>query len=177
MEIEKEIKVLGIDLDKLEEKIISLGGVKVKEEKQENTLLVPQYFDLPESNYCRIRVNDDLLTGEISKHLTFKKKLEDGKYRKNKEYNLEIQDEEICLAILDNLGVVVNSVGYKHRIGYSFMGALIELDRWDEKTYPYPYAEIEVKDQDQLMDVIDALGIDQACISNKSLGDLQKELK
>ena len=39
MERELEVKILGIDLDEMEKKIISLGGVLIGKEKQINTLI------------------------------------------------------------------------------------------------------------------------------------------
>lgn len=179
MERELEVKVLGIDLDQVEEKIISLGGILIAKEKQINTLIDSN--DRPIKStvdaYLRIRETEDLLDNKESTVLTLKKNINKDGLRDNIELNTEIKDREMMLEILKDLGFDKIEVGYKERKSYELMGARLDLDCWDKETYPFPYMEIEVKDRKYLNEVTKALGIPQENISTKSIVELRKELK
>lgn len=180
MERELEVKILGIDLDDMEKKIITLGGRLIGKEKQINTLIdsrekpIKSYVDA----YLRIRETQDLLHNEKSTEFTLKKSIDnDNGLRDNIELTTEIKDKEMLLEILKNLGFDNIEVGFKERKSYEFMEARLDFDQWDKETYPFPYMEIEVKDMKHLNEITKSLQIPQENISTKSIVQLRKELK
>ena len=79
------------------------------------------------------------------------------------------------LDILKSLGYIVKEEGTKERISYELDGIRFDLDKWDEKTYPYPYMEIEVNDEVELQKIVNILDIPKEDISTKSIVELRRE--
>lgn len=179
MERELEVKVLGMDLDRLEKKIIALGGELIGKEIQENILIdskarpIKSYLD----GYLRIRETKDLLKDEKRINFTLKKNMDLKGIRDNIEINAGIKDKNKLLKILEELGFDKIERGYKERKSYRLKAGRIDFDKWDERTYPYPYVEIEVDSRKHLNDIISLLEIPQENISTKSIVELRKELK
>ena len=179
MERELEVKILGIDLDKLESKIVELGGKLIANEEQINTIIdskkspIKSYIDA----YLRIRETKDLLNNRSYTNLNLKKNVNMEGIRENIELSTELQDKDMMLEIFKNLGFDDTQIGYKERKSYELNGARLDLDRWDEKTYPFPYMEIEVESRRHLNEIISLLGVPQANISTKSIVELKNELK
>ena len=176
---ELEVKVLGIDIDKLEEKIIKLKGKLIADELQVNTLIDSTLNPIKANMdaYLRIRETENLVNGNLKSVLTLKKNIKNEDLRENLELNSEIEDKDAVLNILKNLGFDKIEIGYKKRRSYNLNGARIDLDTWDEKTYPYPYMEIEVENKEHLDGKVDLHEMPQANISNKSIVELREELK
>lgn len=178
MEKELEVKVLNIDLAEVERKIISLGGKLYSKELQVNTLIdskenpIKSYVDA----YLRIRESKNMITNESSTTLTLKKNIYNQNLRENIELNTRIEDKEVMLNILKDLGFDKTSEGFKERTSYLLQGARIDLDIWDSNTYPYPYMEIEVSNKSELDKIINILGIKRDNISTKSIIELRKEI-
>lgn len=179
MERELEVKVLGMDLEEMEKKVISLGGTLIAKEIQTNTLIdsskspIKGYLDA----YLRIRETQDLLKDEEITFLTLKKNIDKNGLRENIELTTEVNDKEMMLEIFKDLGFDKIEVGYKERRSYEFMESRLDFDKWDMNTYPFPYMEIEVRDMEHLQEVIRILEIPQENISTKSIVALRKELK
>lgn len=179
MERELEVKILDMDLELIEEKVLALGGRLIAKEEQTNTLIdskdkpIKGYLDA----YLRIREVKDLMKDENLVEFTLKKNKKNQDYRENIELTTQIKDKAILIEILKNLGFDHISVGHKFRKSYSFMGARLDFDYWDMDTYPFPYMEIEVKDKAQLDNIIQALEIPEENVSRKSIVELRKELK
>lgn len=175
---ELEVKVLNLDINRLEEKILNLGGILLSKEVQVNTLIdsknkpIKSYLDA----YLRIRESKDLINNETSTTLTLKKNIKNEDLRENIELNTKIEDKDIMLQILMDLGFDNISVGHKERTSYLFQNARIDLDRWDADTYPYPYMEIEVENIEELDKVIKILDIPRENISTKSIVELRNDL-
>lgn len=179
MERELEVKILGMDLEEMEKKVISLGGKLIAKEIQTNTLIdsterpIKGYLDA----YLRIRETKDLLEDEENISLTLKKNIDRNGLRDNIELTTEVKNKKMMLEILKDLGFDKIEVGYKERKSYQFMEARLDFDKWDKDTYPFPYMEIEVKDMKHLNQITKALEIPQENISTKSIVALRKELK
>ncbi len=176
---ELEVKILNIDLKEIEEKIRKLGGKLIAKELQVNTLIdsKEQYIQSKLDSYLRIRESKSLLDNSIKNTLTMKKNIERQGIRENIETNIDISDKESMLHILESLGYFVYQEGYKERTSYMLNGARLDLDKWDNETYPYPYMEIEVKDEAELKGIIEKLSIGEENISTKSILELRKDLK
>lgn len=176
---ELEVKVLGIDLDTIEEKIVKLKGELIADELQVNTLIDSTSRPIKDSvdAYLRIRETEDLLNDKVNVVLTLKKNIKNENLRENLELNSEIGDKDTVLSIFKNLGFDKIEVGHKKRRSYKLDGARIDLDIWDKETYPYPYMEIEVENLKHLNEITSLLEIPQENISNKSIVELKEELK
>jgi len=179
MDTEIEVKVLNVDLDEVEKKLIRMGAKLTAEELQVNTVIDTEdsYIQKELNSYLRIRETTDLLNNNKTIKLTLKKNLETVKTRKNIEISTTIDNKEAMIEILDNLGYHVVREGFKKRKSYIYDGIKFDLDRWDENTYPYPYMEIEIKKQSDLDKAIRLLNIDESNISTKSITELIEELK
>lgn len=179
MEREIEVKVLNMDLDQMEEKIQSLGGELISKEMQINTLIdsskapIKSFLDA----YLRIRESKDLIKNEDTTTLTLKKNSKNKSVRDNTEINISIGDKDEMLLLLKELGYDNIEVGYKSRTSYLLNGARLDMDTWDEKTYPYPYMEIEAPDENKLEEIVELLHIPRENISVKSIVELRTELK
>lgn len=175
---ELEVKILNVDFKEIEARIIKLDGKLIADEEQMNIVIDSSKDPIASrlNGYMRIRITRDLLLGRTSNTLTLKEKMARENIRENIEYNVEIDDVKTTLEILDKLGYDKMEVGYKDRKSYSLADSRIDFDIWDEKTYPYPYIEIEVKDEDHLREILDLLDIEEENVSLKSIGELKEEL-
>lgn len=175
---ELEVKVLNIDVVEMERKLKSLNAELVNKELQVNTLI--DSYERPiksfADGYLRIRESKDLVHNTKTTTMTFKQNIKNRNIRENIEYNVDIKDREAMLEILKILGYKNISIGYKERISYSLNGARIEIDIWDKETYPHPYVEIEVPNQEKLYEIIKLLEIPKENISTKSILELRREL-
>lgn len=176
---ELEVKVLNVDLKEMEEKLIELGAKLISREVQINTLIDSKdnFIQDKLDSYLRIRKTKSLLKEDIKLTLTMKKNVKREGIRENIEINTDISDKKAMLDILESLGYHVYQEGYKERTSYVLGKVRFDLDKWDEKTYPHPYMEIEVESEDELEEVMDLLNISKENISTKSIVDLRNQLK
>lgn len=178
MEKELEVKILNMDFDKLEKKILKLGGDLIAEENQINTIIDSSKNPIKSysNSYLRIREIENLKDKTMTTELTLKKNISAKGLRDNIEYTTEIKDKNSMLEILKELGFDFNEVGYKRRKSYTLNGARFDFDIWDKETYPFPYMEIEIESLKKLTQVTSLLGIPQENISYKSIVELKKEI-
>lgn len=174
---EREVKVLNIDKDEIEKKLIDIGARLIKDENQVNYrfdtdggLLKKKY-----NGYLRIRVTENLLNGETKNTLTFKRSLKRNTLRINEETETEISDWKSTAKILEILGYKRKKPGYKHRRSYTYENIIFEIDTWDESTYSKPYLEIEMPSEKDLDRAIELLGLDKSQVTTKSIDELSKE--
>ncbi|HCX61355.1 class IV adenylate cyclase [Sedimentibacter sp.] len=174
---EKEVKVLNIDKQDIERKLISLGATLIKDENQTN-----YRFDAEDSflkktynGYLRIRITENLLNGEIKHTLTFKRSINRDKLRVNEEIETEISDWNSTAKIIELLGYKMKKPGHKHRKSYTYEGIIFEIDTWDKQTYSKPYLEIEMNSEDELEKAIKLLNLDRSQITTKPIDELSKE--
>lgn len=179
MNNELEVKILNIDPEAMEQKIIDMGGKLMARERQTNTLIdsesrpIKSFLDA----YLRIRHTQELISGNEFSELTLKKNLRNDFLRENVELNVAIDDEKTMLNILRELGFDKVTVGFKDRKSYSLKGVRLDIDVWDKETYPNPYMEIEVGDEKQLSEILEALRIEPENVSRLSIVELQNRLK
>lgn len=174
---ELEVKILNIDLEEMENKLKELGAELIAKESQVNTLIDSgeNYIENKLNSYLRIRESKSALKGTSKLTLTMKESIDREGVRENLETNIDISDREEMIYLLDKLGYQVKDIGKKERTSYLLKGVRFDLDRWDKKTYPDPYMEIEVNNEDELENMIQILEIDKKNISTKSILELRKE--
>lgn len=172
MEREIEIKVLNVDLEAMERRLIEKGASKIGEEEQANGLIDSSSHPIEEkSGYLRIRRSR--FSGEEKTVLTFKEKKASDSVRVYDEHTIVIDDAKEMLAILKCMGYDRVEWGHKHRISYRYMGCRLDLDRWKEEDYPDPYMEIEGPNREAIEKVVDALAIGRDALSTKSIAELR----
>jgi adenylate cyclase class 2 len=174
---EKEVKVLDIDKEEIERKLIELGAVLIKDENQinyrfdtEDGVLKKKY-----NGYLRIRRTENNLTGEIKNTMTFKRSIKRDSLRVNEEIETDISDWESAAKIIELLGYKRKRPGYKHRRSYVYDNIVFEIDTWDDYTYSKPYLEIEVSSYEDLEKAISLLKLDRNKITTKPIDELRKE--
>ena len=178
MNRELEFKLLDLDLDYYKSLILSKGAKLIAHEIQTNTIIDSSLFPLIEKNsYLRIREVKDLLNNVEKKELTFKKKIDNNLVRENLEYTIEFDNLDNLLKILENLKLNKFITGKKERYSYKYKDVRLDFDTWDKNTYPYPYIEIEGKNEEVIFDLLEEIGIDKKHISLKSIAELQDDLK
>lgn len=173
---EREVKVLNIDKEEIEGKLINIGARLIKDENQIN-----YRFDTDDgilkktyNGYLRIRITKNLLNGETKNTLTFKKSLKRNTLRINEETETEISDWENTAKILEFLGYKQKRPGYKHRRSYKYENITFEIDTWDEDTYSKPYLEIEMSSEEELEKAIKLLDLDRSQVTTKPIDELSK---
>jgi len=174
---EIEVKVLNIDKDKIESKLKKIGCELVKDEYQYNYIFDTEDRRLKNqyNGYLRIRKTVNKDESEKIK-LTLKRNIEDSKFRKNIENNLNIDDIEEGINILEALGYKLIHTGKKHRVSYRHKDILFEIDTWDKETYPNTYLEIEVIKEEDLEKAVQLLDINKNNITKKSIEELREEI-
>ncbi|MGD9569254.1 MAG: class IV adenylate cyclase [Sedimentibacter sp.] len=174
---EREVKVLNIDKDEIEKKLINIGARLIKDENQINYRFdtVDGYLKRTHNGYLRIRVTKNLLNGETKNTLTFKRSLKRNTLRVNEETETEISDWENAAKIIELLGYKQKRPGYKHRRSYSYDNIIFEIDTWDEDTYSKPYLEIEMSKEEDLERAIKLLDLDRSQVTTKPIDELSKE--
>lgn len=176
MERELEVKILGMDFEKLKEKVQNLGAKKISEENQINLRINSSKHPLdPELGYLRIRLSQKG-QDQIEKELTFKAKDKAKLVRNYSEFTTNFTDEESLLAILEILGYDKVERGEKHRESYQYKNVRFDFDTWDKDSYPNPYMEIEVQEEEDLKEITNLLEIPEENISKKSIAELRADL-
>lgn len=174
---EREVKVLNIDKEEIEKKLIDLGAVLVKDEDQINYRFDTDDYFLKKKymGYLRIRITKNNLSGETKSTMTFKRSIKRDSLRVNEEIDTDISDWESASQIIELLGYKQKRPGYKHRRSYMYENILFEIDTWDEKTYSKPYLEIEVASEEDLEKAIRLLNLDRSQITTKAIDELRKD--
>lgn len=174
---ELEVKILNIDLKEMESKLKSLGAKLISKELQTNTLIdsKEKLIQNKLNSYLRIRETKSLLGDETRLTLTMKKQINREDIRENIETNVDIYNKTNMLSILNNLGYIQIEEGYKERTSYTLDNIRFDLDIWDKATYPNPYMEIEVNNEEELKDILKLLEIPKENISTKSILELRNE--
>ncbi len=174
---EREVKVLNIDKDEIEKKLKGMGAILLKDEDQTNIRFDTEdnYLKKTYNGYLRLRITKNNLKGEIKNTLTFKRNISRDNLRVNEETETEVSNWEETVKILQILGYNNKRPGYKHRKSYLYDNIVFEIDTWDEETYPKPYLEIEMTDEEDLERAIELLQLDREQITSKPIDELRKD--
>lgn len=174
---EIEVKVLNIDPEEIEGRLVKLNAEKIKNEHQVNLIFDTPGYRLHNDykGYARIRIKRNLDNNTEKILLTVKKNISSDGARKNIEHEVEIDSSEEMEKILVDLGYELKHKGEKHRISYSYDDILFEIDTWDKDTYPEPYLELEVKDEKDIERAAELLELNMESITTKSIQQLRRE--
>lgn len=156
---EIETKIIKIDVTNIRNKILNLGGTLVKNEKQLN--LIYDYEDgslMNNKGYARVRKIIDFIKSEERYYLTVKKLITTVPYKIMDEHETLVSDLDEAKEILKALGLNLVKEITKTRESYKLYESLIEIDICEKNICPFPYLEIESKDEEELSTIIKLLG-------------------
>ncbi|GAA0182759.1 CYTH domain-containing protein [Clostridium sediminicola] len=174
---ELETRIININPDLIRKKMQEIKAEKVKSENQINKI-----FDFPNKKlfsnkgYARIRIIEDLLQNRSLYYMTTKKLLSQEKYKIMEEHEILIDSADEGEKIFQSLGLEMYESISKYRESYQYKNTLIEIDINDINFYPYPYIEIESKDEEEAQEVIELLGYSMDDTTSKTIYELKAEL-
>ena len=163
MAVEYEARVLDIDKDKLEEKLISLGAKKVADFDYRRK--VYNFNPASRNKWIRLRTDGTKTT------LTIKE---------IKSYEIDgTLENEIVVSDFNETDIMLNKLGYfshtyqeSKRTRYLLGGVEIDIDTWP---YIPTYVEIEGKSTDEVTDTIKTLGLADKIITSLDVQGVFKE--
>jgi adenylate cyclase class 2 len=139
---EIEIKILEIDRDIIEKKLIGLGAYKVFDGE-----IHAIYYDFPDNGLRENRKTLRLRKEGLRTVLTLKVHVDNAAAKERNEYETETADFIIMQTILEGLGFIPWLEMKKHRTSFELQDAHFELDQYHA---PYDFIplflEIEGKD-------------------------------
>lgn len=173
---EIETKILNVDVDQLRILFNQLNFRKVKVEDQINEI-----FDFADQRlsaskgYARIRTVKDNINNKTIFYMTVKKMLSQEKYKVMEENEVVIADANEGRAIFLALGLQLTRVVKKYRESYRYKDTLVEIDINDKSFCPFPYIEVESKNEDELLEVIELLGYTLKDTTSKTMGEILQD--
>ena len=111
MQREIELKVLNIDVEEMEDKLLSLGAKKISEEEQTNYTFITEEGEFADG-YLWIR-ESKFEDGKKIIELTFKEFKNSDDFRVNNEYTVNIDSVSVMTSILSKLGIKLEYKGDK----------------------------------------------------------------
>ncbi len=152
---EIEVKILDINREEVERRLLSLGAKKVFDGE-----VHALYFDSADHS---IRDKKDTLrlrrTGEKTA-LTFKKHVENPDFKVREEKEVEVSDFGIMQSMLESMGFSVWLEMKKNRTTYAIEGLHFEFDKYHGQYEFIPeFLEIEAADAEQIYKYVELLGL------------------
>lgn len=174
---EKEVKILNVNFESIEQKLIQAGALLIKDEEQTNWIFSIDALktDIGEKGYLRLRSTRSRINGHMDHEFTLKMKETNQEIRVYEEWTAHIMEPETLIEIMKLIGHPVQYKGEKARKSYLWEGIAFEMDQWDADTYPYPYLEIEMQTENDLQRALDLLGCSKADVTTKSISELRRE--
>jgi predicted adenylyl cyclase CyaB len=151
---EIEIKVLDINREKTEERLIALGAVKIFDNE-----IHALYFDNADKVIRKNRGTFRLRReGDLSV-LTYKTHVENIRAKVREENNVTVSDFDTMKAIIESLGFLPWIEMKKHRTTYTLDGLHFEFDKYgDAFAYIPEFLEIEGTDIEKVYTYAEMLG-------------------
>ena len=178
MERELEVKLINIDLADFKRELLKNGASLTHHEKQENILISSKTEKIIcGSDYMRIRLVKDMLSGKSYNYLTYKKMVEDSEFKRAEEYTIQFDDLSNLKKILEFIKLDSFESTFKERFSYSYKNIRIDFDYWDRNSFPFDYAEIEANSEEELIEFLNEYNISRENISSKSIKELREEYK
>lgn len=176
--MEFETRIINIDVDNIRDKLIKLSCDKVKEENQINNIYdFPDKKLLNQDAYARIRIIEDKLDNKKHYYMTTKKLVKQDKFKKMYEHEVKISSFEEGNNIFLSLGLELIQTIKKYRESYKYKNTLIEIDINDESFCPFPYIEIETKDENELEEIVDLLGYQMKDTTSKTIYEILNDIE
>ncbi|WP_028777969.1 class IV adenylate cyclase [Shimazuella kribbensis] len=156
MSIEFEAKVIEVNPEEIEKKIVKLGGTKVGSVRMKRYV----YNINPERRGHWIRLRDD--GKQIT--LTVKKIHNDG-ISGTEEEEIKVEDFEKTNDLLLLMGFTPTAYQENQRTSFILNNAQLEIDHWP--MIP-PYLEIEAESKEQVLQVASLLGYKESELTGEN---------
>ncbi len=164
--LEKEIKILEIDVEEVTSKLVELGAKKTFE-----GFIHDVYYDFPDDGKSKMEANKRMFRvrqkGEehiyTIKRKRKKVKKEEGLNAKD-EHETAISDVKSFAKVLEKYGMTKMREKKKYRISYNLNGVEFDIDDyyiWDSKNEIPPLLEIEASGMDEIQEWVKRLGLEE----------------
>ena len=163
MHTEFEVRVLDINIQKMIDKLESLGATKVAEFDYKRR--VYNFHPAVDHKWIRLRTDGKKTTLTI-------KKLESFEIDGTKELEIEVSSFEDTDAVLNELGYTSHTYQENKRIRYMLNNVELDIDSWP---YIPTYLEIEGKDEKAVKEMIKLLEVDESKITSIDVQGVFKE--
>ena len=165
---EIEIKILEVNREEIERKLIDLGGKKTFDDEMKAI-----FFDYPDHSIAK--KGDLLRLRQEGEHAVFayKKNLTTGETKIMEELETVVSEPENLEAILAHLGIISTRVNHKHRVQYTLGETHVVIDDYKGKLAAIPvFLEVEAPSEEKLYEVVKLLGYAQEDCKNWNTRDL-----
>lgn len=151
---ELEVKILEIDREDVEKKLIVLGAIKTFDNK-----IHAIYYDLRDNSLKKTGKALRLRKEGEKAILTLKLHVENALAKERTEHEAEVCRFEDMRTVLEGLGYAPWLEMQKHRTSYEFEGTHVELDHYyGQHDYIPEFLEIEGRDIETIYRCAEALG-------------------
>jgi len=157
MHIEYEVRVLEIDVKKIEKKLKEVGATLAWDHLQKRHTY--DFHPALPGKWIRLRTNGEKTTLTI-------KNVVSSKIDGTRELEIVVDDFERTDLILKELGYFPKAVQENRRRQYTLNGVEIDIDSWP--LIP-TYLEIEGSSEEEVYQVISLLGLEDAKITSKDV--------
>ena len=149
MNTEYEVRVLEINKDEVINKLNELNATLVEDSFQRR--YVYDFNPVNPNKWIRLRTNGTTTTLTI-------KNIEDKTIDGTKELEIVVDDFDKTNEILNELGYIPRGIQENKRIKYDLNGVEVDIDTWPKIP---TYLEIEGKNEEEVLNTLDILGIDR----------------
>ena len=149
MHIEYEARILEVDKESLEKKLVEKGAKKIADFNYRRKV----YDFNPKTNSKWVRLRTDGITTTLTVKKYIKNSI-DGTH----EMEVEVSDFEETDKILNELGYVAHSYQESKRTRYVLNGVELDIDTWP---YIPTYLEIEGKNEEEVLKTAELLELDK----------------
>ena len=159
---EIEVKILEVNREEIEKKLVKLHTKKIFEGKIQTLFLDFKDSEIAkQKNLLRLRKNPQ------KTELTYKKVKRTQTFKIAEEYTVEVLDPDTLLKILENLGLTVTSTMDKYRLSYKLDNTQFDLDKYTgEYAFIPEFLEIEAESIDKIHQYAKLLGFKaENCLS------------
>ena len=170
---EIEVKILNINREEIEHKIIDLGATK-SYDGEVSSLFMRQQNNSFDEDIKTIR----LRKMQEKSFITLKKKIPHAVAKIRDEYEIEISNYDDAQKIFELLGFSNQVKVVKHRTSYILPNVRFEFDLHKEQYDHIPeYLEIEAKDTETLFKYVKMLGFTKNDCSSWTVKEIDENMK
>ena len=145
--IEYEVRVLEIDIKKMQKKLKELNAELVEDVFQRRYLY--DFKPVNPDKWIRLRTNGNTTTLTI-------KDVQSSKIDGTKEMEIVVDDFNTTNEILNELGYQPRAIQENKRIKYNLNGVEVDIDTWPRIP---TYLEVEGKNEEEVYKTLELLGI------------------
>lgn len=143
---EIEVKILEVDLKKIEETLTRKGAKKVFDGE-----ITTLFFDFEDHRIINAKDVLRLREEREKTELTYKKVHASQSAKTAEEYSVEVSSLDATRKILESLGLAVMESMQKHRVSYKLGDARFDIDRYSgDYSFIPEFLEIEAQNIDEI---------------------------